>query len=72
MFSLAELFCLACGEQIAGPLQRAASLRCHDCREAGQPISFELALRARALALRLPATHEFPGHDDPAPQRAAA
>ena len=43
-----ELFCLACGDELAEPLRRTASLRCHDCREGGEPISFELALRARA------------------------
>lgn len=47
--SFDELFCLACGATPAEPLRRAASLRCLDCREAGTPISFELALRARAL-----------------------
>jgi hypothetical protein len=52
MFNSEEFFCLACGEKMARPLQRTASLRCHDCREAGEPISFELALRARAMALR--------------------
>jgi len=41
-------FCLACGDELAEPLRRTASLRCHDCREGGEPISFELALRARA------------------------
>jgi len=41
------LFCLSCGVEPAEPLRRTASLRCHDCREAGAPISFELALRAR-------------------------
>jgi hypothetical protein len=52
MFRFDEFFCLACGETMARPLQRTASLRCHDCREAGEPISFELALRARAMTLR--------------------
>jgi hypothetical protein len=52
MYSFEGLFCLACGRKMAIPLQRTASLRCHDCREAGEPISFELALRARALTLR--------------------
>jgi hypothetical protein len=45
---MSEPFCLACGDELAEPLKRTASLRCHDCREAGEPISFELALRARA------------------------
>jgi len=52
MFKSEEFFCLACGEKMARPLQRTASLRCHDCREAGVPISFQLALRARAMTLR--------------------
>jgi hypothetical protein len=42
-----RLFCLACGEEVPEPLRRTASLRCLECREAGAPISFELALRAR-------------------------
>jgi hypothetical protein len=46
--NLCEPFCLACGEDLAEPLKRTASLRCHDCRETSEPISFELALRARA------------------------
>jgi hypothetical protein len=46
--NLSEPFCLACGDNLAESLKRTASLRCHDCREAGEPISFELALRARA------------------------
>jgi hypothetical protein len=46
--NLSEPFCLACGDDLAETLKRTASLRCHDCREAGEPISFELALRARA------------------------
>jgi hypothetical protein len=45
---LSEPFCLACGDELAEPLRRTASLRCHDCREGGEPISFELALRARS------------------------
>ncbi len=45
--SVEALFCLSCGVEPAEPLRRTASLRCHDCREAGAPISFELALRAR-------------------------
>jgi len=44
-----ELFCLSCGKDLPEPLCRTASLRCHDCREAGEPISFELALRAQEL-----------------------
>lgn len=49
MLNIPELFCLSCGTQMPEPLRRTASLRCHDCREAGEPISLELALRARAL-----------------------
>jgi hypothetical protein len=41
--------CLSCGVELAKPLRRASSLRCHDCREARAPISFELALRAREI-----------------------
>jgi hypothetical protein len=47
--NLPEPFCLSCGDHLAEPLKRTASLRCHDCREVGEPISFELALRARAM-----------------------
>jgi len=54
------LFCLSCGVEPAEPLRRTASLRCHDCREAGAPISFELALRARDIC-RAQATHAFEG-----------
>jgi hypothetical protein len=53
-----ELFCLSCGKDLPEPLRRAASLRCHDCREAGEPIFFELALRARELT-RARATHDI-------------
>lgn len=34
--------CLACGEALAPPLERSASLRCHDCRDAAVPIRPEL------------------------------
>jgi hypothetical protein len=44
---VAELFCLSCGGKLAEPLICTWSLRCHDCRDTGAPISFELALRAR-------------------------
>jgi hypothetical protein len=54
--SVDALFCLSCGDELAEPLRRAASLRCHDCRAAGAPISFELALRAREIC-RAQATH---------------
>jgi hypothetical protein len=50
--------CLSCGVELAEPLWRTASLRCHDCREAGASISFELALRAREIC-RAQATHAF-------------
>jgi hypothetical protein len=58
--SVATHFCLSCGVELAEPLRRTASLRCHDCREAGAPISFELALRARELC-RAQATHALEG-----------
>jgi hypothetical protein len=58
--SVVTLFCLSCGVERAEPLRRTASLRCHDCLEAGAPISFELALRAREIC-RAQATHEFEG-----------
>jgi|GraSoiStandDraft_16_1057320.scaffolds.fasta_scaffold844594_2 hypothetical protein len=44
-----ELFCLSCGTDLAEALRRTASLRCHECRDAGAPISFELAVRADEL-----------------------
>jgi hypothetical protein len=47
MTRFVDLYCLACGAELAEPLRRGASLRCHDCREAGEPISLELALQAR-------------------------
>jgi hypothetical protein len=34
--------CLACGGPLAPPLERSASLRCHDCRDTGAPIRPEL------------------------------
>jgi len=34
--------CLACGEALAGALERFASLRCHDCRDTGAPIRPDL------------------------------
>ena len=58
--SVDALFCLSCGVELGEPLCRTASLRCHDCREAGAPISFELALRAREIC-RAQATHAFEG-----------
>jgi hypothetical protein len=58
--SVDALYCLSCGVELREPLRRTASLRCHDCREAGAPISFELALRAREIC-RAQATHVFDG-----------
>jgi hypothetical protein len=45
--------CLACGEEMAPCLARAASPRCHDCRERQSPVRADLvepppALRARS------------------------
>jgi len=34
--------CLSCGDGLSEPLQRSASLRCHDCRDSGAPLSREL------------------------------
>jgi len=68
--SFESLFCLACGGKMATPLQRTASLRCHDCREAGEPISFELALRARAMTLR-PQVASVRDNEPPAGRTAA-
>jgi hypothetical protein len=58
--SVEVLFCLSCGVELVEPLRRTASLRCHDCREAGAPISFELALRVREIR-RVQATNAFQG-----------
>jgi hypothetical protein len=44
--------CLACGGELAEPLRRAASLRCHDCRELDAPLRVEHASWERALRLR--------------------
>jgi hypothetical protein len=52
MARFVELDCLACGAQLPEPLRRGASLRCHYCREAGEPISLELALQARKALSR--------------------
>jgi hypothetical protein len=54
--SVDAAFCLSCGGELAEPLRRTMSLRCHDCRLADAPISFELALRAREIS-RADATH---------------
>ena len=45
--------CLACGGELAEPLRRTASLRCHDCRELNAPLRVEHARSERALRLRL-------------------
>jgi hypothetical protein len=44
--------CLACGGELAEPLRRTASLRCHDCRELNAPLRVEHARWERALRLR--------------------
>jgi hypothetical protein len=64
-----ELFCLSCGAELAEPLRRTASLRCHECRDAGAPISFELAVQAQGLC-RARAAQAF--EDALAARRAAA
>jgi hypothetical protein len=33
--------CLACGEELTEPLLLAGSLRCQDCRDAGEPLDRE-------------------------------
>ena len=40
--------CLACGAALAPALERFASLRCHDCRDAGAAIRQELLPHANA------------------------
>jgi hypothetical protein len=44
--------CLACGGELAEPLRRTASLRCHDCRELDAPLRVEHARWERAVRLR--------------------
>jgi hypothetical protein len=44
--------CLACGGELADPLRRTASLRCHDCRELNVPLRVEHVRWERALRLR--------------------
>ena len=34
--------CLSCGDDLSEPLRRSASLRCHDCRDSGAPLSRDL------------------------------
>jgi hypothetical protein len=41
--------CLACGDALSPALARSASLRCHDCRDAGAPIRAELVERTQGL-----------------------
>jgi hypothetical protein len=38
-----DLMCLACGGEMAAPLQRTGSLRCHDCRSNDVPLLREPA-----------------------------
>jgi len=44
--------CLACGERMAPCLVRAASPRCHDCRDVHAPLLAEL-VEGKARVLRL-------------------
>ena len=44
--------CLACGEEMAPCLVRAASPRCHDCRERQDPLRADLVEPALALPTR--------------------
>jgi hypothetical protein len=41
--------CLACGGTLPPALERSASLRCHDCRDAAAPIRRDLVARLPAL-----------------------
>jgi hypothetical protein len=43
--------CLACGSELAPCLVRAASLRCHDCRDAKAPLREDLVEGASRLYL---------------------
>jgi hypothetical protein len=43
--------CLACGEQMAPCLVRAASPRCHDCRDIHAPLRADLVEPERRLRL---------------------
>jgi hypothetical protein len=56
--------CLSCGEAMAPCLQRAASLRCHDCRDTNAPLRPELVEpeAARDIRSRRPQAQviEFP------------
>jgi hypothetical protein len=44
--------CLACGGALPPALDRSASLRCHDCRDADAPLRPELVVTAQQLKLR--------------------
>lgn len=52
MSSYGGFICLACGGELPEPLQRTASLRCHDCRDVNAPLTVEHARSERALRLR--------------------
>jgi hypothetical protein len=52
MSNYVEPICLACGCELPGSLRWAASLRCHDCREANAPLRIEYARWERAHMLR--------------------
>ena len=44
--------CLACGKEMAPCLARAASPRCHDCREQQAPLRADLVERPLAFRAR--------------------
>jgi len=44
--------CLACGDALSPALERSASLRCHDCRDACAPIRADLLARLPDLFRR--------------------
>lgn len=67
MPSYDNVFCFACGGQMAECLWRAASLRCHDCNAMNTPLDAELVSRARAAARPVE-----PRSGEPAAERAAA
>ena len=52
--------CLACGEEMAPCLVRAASPRCHDCRERQAPLRAALVEPPLALPAR---SHSDTGRD---------
>jgi hypothetical protein len=45
----APSICLACGDLLSPALERAGSLRCHDCRDAGAPLRTDLVEPPREL-----------------------